>query len=70
MEKNLSVTIDSVTDQEVDAVVKDVTNAQSMDGGVPSILVGIDFPSAGCWRITATYLGQPLVFIVETVDNR
>lgn len=34
-----------------------------------TILTGIDFPSAGCWEITAEYLDQSLTFIVETIDR-
>ena len=68
MEKHLSVEIASMTSREVDAVVKDITNARPIDGDSSAMLVGIDFPSAGCWRITAEYLGQSLTFIAETVD--
>jgi hypothetical protein len=32
------------------------------------MLAGIDFPSAGCWRLTLNYLGQSLGFVVETLD--
>jgi hypothetical protein len=32
------------------------------------MLTGIDFKDAGCWEITASYLGQTLTFVVETVD--
>jgi hypothetical protein len=31
------------------------------------MLTGMYFPDAGCWRINATYLGQTLSFVVETV---
>jgi hypothetical protein len=34
-----------------------------------TILTGIDFPSAGCWEVTAEYLDQSLTFIVETIDR-
>ena len=67
MEKHLSVVIESMTDREVDAVVKGISNARPIDGEYSAMLVGIDFPSAGCWRITAEYLGQTLKFVVETV---
>jgi hypothetical protein len=33
------------------------------------MLVGIDFPSLGCWQIAAEYLGQSLTFVVKTVDD-
>lgn len=31
------------------------------------MLVGIDFPDPGCWRVTGEYLGQKLTFVVETL---
>jgi hypothetical protein len=31
------------------------------------MLTGVDFPEPGCWEVTATYLGQALTFVVETV---
>lgn len=31
------------------------------------MLVGIDFPAPGCWRVNGEYLGQKLTFIVETL---
>ena len=34
-----------------------------------TILTGIDFPSAGCWEITAEYLDQSLTFVVETINH-
>ena len=32
------------------------------------MLTGVDFPDPGCWEITASYLGQTLKFVVETVN--
>jgi hypothetical protein len=29
------------------------------------MLVMVEFPSAGCWKITGEYLGQVLDFVVE-----
>ena len=52
-----------------DAVISSPTNA-GLAGGVWTILTGIDFKSAGCWRVTGKYRGQSLEFIVETVDHR
>ncbi len=68
MEQHLSINIESMDGQDVDAVVKDVTNARPINGEISAMLAGIDFPSAGCWRITAEYLGQTLSFVVETVE--
>jgi hypothetical protein len=66
MEKNLTVRVESLSGGPNDAVVKDVTNA-GLDSGW-TMLAGIDFPSAGCWRLTLDYLGQSLSFVVETID--
>lgn len=33
------------------------------------MLTGVDFPEAGCWEISATYLGQTLTFVVQTVAS-
>ena len=80
MQTNLKVEITNLNGGPNDAVVKDVTTANSvpedlekahfddewMDGWL--MLTGIDFPSPGCWQITGEYLGQSLTFVVETVD--
>lgn len=44
-------------------------NAGAHSLGGWTMLAGIDFPSAGCWRLTLNYLGQSLWFVVETVDQ-
>ena len=33
------------------------------------MLTGVDFRGAGCWEVTAAYLGQTLTFVVETVNS-
>lgn len=68
MERHLSVRVESLTGQPNDAVVKDVTNAGNASLTEWAMLVGIDFPSVGCWQLTLDYLGQSLTFIVETVN--
>ena len=66
--QNLTVRIESLTDRPHDAVVKDITNILGAESsGGAAMLVGIDFPSAGCWRITLDYIGQSLSYVVETV---
>jgi hypothetical protein len=69
MERNLSVDVHSLLGGPNDAVVKDVTNAMAdaLEGW--AMLAGIDIPSAGCWEVSLTYLGQSLSFVVETVDS-
>jgi hypothetical protein len=81
MERHLKVEIVNLNGGLNDAVVKDVTNANSVPDDLEKaqfddewqdgwlMLTGIDFPSPGCWEITGKYLGQTLVFVVETVDH-
>ena len=38
-------------------------HADSLGGW--TMLVGVEFPVAGCWEITGKYLGQELSFVVE-----
>jgi len=68
MEENLAVRVESLSGGPNDAVVKGVTNAGADSLGGWTMLAGIDFPSAGCWRLTVDYLGQSLSFVVETLD--
>jgi hypothetical protein len=46
------------------------TNASGQ--GWSMMLVGMEFPSAGCWQVTATYVSmgieQELTFVVDVVD--
>jgi hypothetical protein len=34
------------------------------------MLTGVDFPDPGCWEITASYLGQTLKFVAQTVKGK
>lgn len=80
MEQHLKVGIENLNGGLNDAVVKGVTNANSVPEDLEKaqsddewqdgwqMLIGIDFPSPGCWEITGEYLGQSLTFVVETVD--
>lgn len=67
---DLKVAIDRLFEGANDAVVKDITHAcgsAALDDCV--MLVGIDFPSEGCWQIRLDYLGQELSFVVETTHS-
>ncbi len=71
MERNFAGRIERIDEGGPDdAVLSGPTNAGGESLGAWTILTGIDFPSAGCWRITGEYLGQSLTFVVETVDYR
>jgi hypothetical protein len=43
------------------------TNASADFGS--AMLVGFDVPNPGCWRITATYRGVSLSYVVQAVDQ-
>lgn len=80
MERNLKVEIVNLNGGANDAVVKDITNANSVPEDIQKaqfddewqdgwlMLTGIDFPSPGCWQITGEYLGQTLTFVIQTVE--
>jgi hypothetical protein len=44
------------------------TNAGNADIG-SAMLVGVEFPAAGCWRLTARYRGFELPYIVQVTDD-
>ncbi len=58
----------SVTGHRLDAAapplnVSKATNAYASDIG-SAMLVGVDFPTLGCWEITGRYAGTELSFVV------
>ena len=69
MEQDFVGRIERLDEGPNDAVIFPPTNA-GLAGDVWTILTGIDFKSAGCWRVTGKYLGQSLEFVVETTDYR
>ena len=66
MERDFVGRIERVDEGPNDAVISPPTNA-GLANDVWTILTGVDFKSAGCWRITGEYRGQSLEFVVETV---
>ena len=60
----------SEDDAPQDLVAGRATNA--MGEGWQQMLALVEFPNAGCWRVTATYthagIAQELVFVVEVAD--
>jgi len=69
MEEHLTIRVEAMFDGQNDVVVKDITNACS-DTSLTNctMLAGIDFPTAGCWRLNLDYLGQSLSFVVATIE--
>ena len=44
----------------------EIRNATNADfEGTGAMLVGVDFPTLGCWQVTAHYLEAALTFIVN-----
>jgi len=58
--------IERVDEGPNDAVISRPTNAL-LQSDTWTILTGIDFKSAGCWRVIGEYRGQSLEFVVETL---
>ena len=65
MESNLQVSARKLDDASAQADVSRSTNAHSPSLGGWTMLVGVEFPSTGCWEITGRYLGPTLSFVVE-----
>ena len=68
MERDFIGRIERLDEGPNDAEISRPTNA-GLANDVWTILTGIDFKSAGCWRITGEYQGQSLEFTVQTVDH-
>lgn len=68
MERDFVGRIERLDEGPNDAFISRPTNAGLADG-VWTILTGIDFKSAGCWRIIGEYRGQSLEFVVETIAH-
>lgn len=68
MERDFSIVIERLDEGPNDARAMRPTNA-TMPSGVTTILTGIDFPSAGCWKITGVFREETLEFVVATRPN-
>lgn len=68
MERDFVGRIERLDEGPNDAVISSPTNA-GLANDVWTILTGIDFKSAGCWRVSGEYRGQSLEFVVETVEH-
>ena len=69
MERDFVGQIERLDEGPNDAVISEPTNA-GLANNVWTILTGIDFKSAGCWRVTGEYQGHSLDFVVETIENK
>lgn len=64
-ESQLTVTGERLDGESLPASISQPASAHATSLGGWAMLVGVEFPSAGCWQITGQYLGQKLVFVVE-----
>jgi hypothetical protein len=69
LESNLKVIGKRLDADAPPANISSTTNAKAESLGGWAMLVGVEFPSAGCWQITGSYLGQELSFVVEVRAN-
>jgi hypothetical protein len=65
LEPNLQVSAKSLDDPGKMANISSATNAHAPSLGGWTMLVGVAFPSPGCWEITGRYFGQTLSFVVD-----
>jgi len=70
MESQMTVTGRRLDGDSPPARISRTTNAQGMEGGGWSMLMLVEFPSAGCWELTGEFQGQRLTFVVETRPTR
>jgi hypothetical protein len=68
-ESYLSVRGQGLDDDSPPASISRATNAHSLSLGGWTMLVAVEFPSAGCWEITGEYLGQELSFVVNVLED-
>jgi hypothetical protein len=54
-----------ITGRRLDAPARPlITEVSSTDGARPSMMVGMNFPTLGCWEITGRYEDDELTFVV------
>jgi len=68
-ESNLVVRGRRLDRESPPADISRATNAHSPSLGGWTMLVAVEFPSAGCWEITGEYLGQKLSFVVSVPSS-
>jgi len=62
-EPNLIVTGERLDESAPPLIVDKATNAYASDIG-SAMMVGVDFPTLGCWKITGNYNGNELSFVI------
>lgn len=62
-EPNLFVTGERLDESAPPLIVDKATNAYASDIG-SAMMVGVDFPTLGCWKITGKYNGAELSFVI------
>ena len=64
-ESELTVSARRLDADSSPATISKPSNASSKSLGGWTMLVMVEFPSAGCWEITGKYLGHELTAVVE-----
>jgi len=62
-EPNLIVTGERIDESAPPLIVDKATNAYASDIG-SAMMVGVDFPTLGCWKISGNYNGNELSFVI------
>jgi hypothetical protein len=62
-EPNLIVAGERLDESAPPLIVEKATNAYASDIG-SAMMVGVDFPTLGCWKITGNYNGNELSFVI------
>ncbi len=63
-EPNLTVSGERLDEEAPPLKVSRATNAFAEDIG-SAMLVGVDFPTAGCWKVTGQYKKAELTFVIQ-----
>ncbi len=70
-EQNLGLVVTGrrLGNQSSVADISQATAGSRDDWRGPVMLVGVEFPSTGCWEIRGEYRGQVVTFIVDVIDT-
>ncbi|HEY6598293.1 MAG TPA: hypothetical protein VIZ30_03235, partial [Pseudomonadales bacterium] len=68
MESEMHVTLADLGKPDQSAKTLRTSNAKAPSLGGWTMLTGIDLPYAGCFRISGSYRGAALSFVVQAID--
>jgi hypothetical protein len=64
-EPDLVITATRLDEDLSPVVISNATNAISSDGNRDLMLVGMEFPTSGCWEVVGRYQDQELRFVFK-----